>query len=70
MAAVYVPVAEGLLGGRRGAGGPVVDVAGHEQSELQNLRAEHKQLGLMDLTLRDDVSLDRREPEGPAWKPK
>lgn len=36
--AVHIPVGVGLVGGGRGAGVPVVNVAGHEQRQLQYLR--------------------------------
>lgn len=42
--AVHVPVAEGLRRGGREAVVPVVDVADHEQSQLQDLRAEGTRL--------------------------
>jgi len=38
VSAVYIPVALRLVGGRWEAGVPVVNVAGHEQSQLQYLR--------------------------------
>lgn len=40
MPAVCVPVTVGLVRGTGEAGVPVVNVAGHEQSELQYLREE------------------------------
>lgn len=40
MPAVGVPVAVGLVGGAREVGVPVVNVAGHEQGELQDLRGD------------------------------
>lgn len=43
MSAVHVPVAGRLVGGGREAGVPVVDVTGHEQSQLQDLGQEQNQ---------------------------
>lgn len=45
MAGVRIPVCLGLLGGiGRSARGPVVHVAGHEQSQLQDLRTSKNRL--------------------------
>lgn len=68
MPAVLVPVAQRLVRGGREAGVPVVHVAGHEQSQLQYLRANtgRVRVGLMASPSRYDcVSFEFREAGGP-----